>query len=126
MRGQLGAPAGDEPAPFDALRDESTDDPGVQISNPGYPSIRSGGQVVSGGSKCNPRKGYICLESEGSECHFRNVRIRELPSSNPPATVSVDWATGGGTATAGSDYSAASGTTESTTGASRPSATTRS
>ncbi len=43
------APAGEEPAPFDALRDESTDDPGIQISNPGYPSISSGGQVFSGG-----------------------------------------------------------------------------
>jgi hypothetical protein len=35
------------------------------------------------GSGCSPRKGYICLESEGSECHFRNIRIRELPSTNP-------------------------------------------
>jgi hypothetical protein len=26
------------------------------------------------------------LESEGSECHFRNIRIKELPSSNPPAS----------------------------------------
>jgi len=43
------------------------------------------GKVVSGGSACTPRKGYICLESEGSEAHFRNIRIRELPSSNPPA-----------------------------------------
>lgn len=43
------------------------------------------GKVVSGGSECKPRKGYLCLESEGSECHFRNVRIKELPSSNPPA-----------------------------------------
>jgi hypothetical protein len=30
-----------------------------------------------------PRKGYICLEAEGSECHFRNLRIRELPSTHP-------------------------------------------
>ena len=37
------------------------------------------GKVVSGGSECNPRKGYICLESEGAECHFRNIRIAELP-----------------------------------------------
>jgi hypothetical protein len=43
------------------------------------------GQVVSGASQCNPRKGYICLEAEGSECHFRNIRIQELPSSDPPA-----------------------------------------
>jgi len=42
------------------------------------------GKEVSGGRKCNPRKGYICLESEGSECHFRNIRIKELPSTNPP------------------------------------------
>jgi hypothetical protein len=43
------------------------------------------GKVVSGGSMCRPRKGYICLESEGSECHFRNIKIKELPTSNPPA-----------------------------------------
>lgn len=42
------------------------------------------GKVVSGGSNCVPRKGYICLESEGSECHYRNLRIQELPGSNPP------------------------------------------
>lgn len=41
------------------------------------------GKEVSGASECSPRKGYICLESEGSECHFRNLRIQELPSTNP-------------------------------------------
>ncbi len=41
------------------------------------------GKVVSGASQCNPRKGYICLESEGSEAHFKNIRIQELPSSSP-------------------------------------------
>ena len=40
---------------FTALRDEVADDPGspeslgAQISNPGYPDLRSGGQVYSGG-----------------------------------------------------------------------------
>jgi hypothetical protein len=43
------------------------------------------GKVVSGGSESKPRKGYLCLESEGSPCHFRNLRIREWPSSRPPA-----------------------------------------
>jgi hypothetical protein len=43
------------------------------------------GKEVSGGTECVPRKGYICLESEGSECHFRNIRIQELPSTNPSA-----------------------------------------
>jgi hypothetical protein len=41
------------------------------------------GKAVSGVSKCNPRKGYLALEAEGSECHFRNLRIKELPSTNP-------------------------------------------
>jgi hypothetical protein len=37
------------------------------------------GQEVSGGSECNPRSGYLCLESEGSPVEFRQLRIRELP-----------------------------------------------
>ena len=41
------------------------------------------GHTVSGLSKCWPRKGYLALESEGSECHFRNLKIKELPSTNP-------------------------------------------
>lgn len=41
------------------------------------------GHVVSGVSKCSPRKGYLALESEGSECHFKNLKIKELPSTNP-------------------------------------------
>ena len=41
------------------------------------------GKEVTVGKDCAPRKGYLCLESEGSECQFRNVRIRELPSTNP-------------------------------------------
>ena len=47
--------------------------------------LEANGAEVSGGTKCNPRKGYLCLESEGAECHFKNVRIKELPSSNPAA-----------------------------------------
>ncbi|MCE9531708.1 MAG: DUF1080 domain-containing protein [Planctomycetes bacterium] len=41
------------------------------------------GKFVSGVSKCNPRKGYLAFESEGSECRFKNIKIKELPSSNP-------------------------------------------
>ena len=37
------------------------------------------GKEVSGGMDCNPRTGYLCLESEGSPVEFRNLRIRELP-----------------------------------------------
>lgn len=31
------------------------------------------------------RKGYLCLESEGSEIHFRNIRILELPPGSTTA-----------------------------------------
>jgi hypothetical protein len=54
-------------------------------SRDGRLTLAVNGKVVSGASGCRPRRGYICLESEGSECHFRNLRIREWPSSNPPA-----------------------------------------
>lgn len=37
------------------------------------------GEEVSGGSGCEPRTGFLCLESEGSPVEFRQVRIRELP-----------------------------------------------
>jgi hypothetical protein len=37
------------------------------------------GEEVSGGSGCEPRSGYLCLESEGAPVEFRNIRIRELP-----------------------------------------------
>lgn len=54
----------------------------VLCSN-GVVKLAVNGKVVSGGSNCSPRKGYICLESEGSEAHFRNINVRELPSTNP-------------------------------------------
>jgi hypothetical protein len=37
------------------------------------------GEEVSGGTNCEPRTGYFCLESEGSPVEFRQLRIRELP-----------------------------------------------
>jgi hypothetical protein len=37
------------------------------------------GEEVSGGTDCEPRSGYLCLESEGSPVEFRNLRIRVLP-----------------------------------------------
>jgi hypothetical protein len=38
------------------------------------------GKFVNGVSKATQRKGYLCLESEGAEIHFRNIKIMELPS----------------------------------------------
>ena len=37
------------------------------------------GKFVNGISKSSQKKGYLCLESEGAEIHFRNIRILELP-----------------------------------------------
>jgi hypothetical protein len=37
------------------------------------------GEEVSGGTACDPKMGYLCLESEGSPVEFRGLRIRELP-----------------------------------------------
>jgi len=51
----------------------------------GAATLAVNGKIVTRGYHLNPRKGYICLESEGSEVHFRNIRIRELPGTNPPA-----------------------------------------
>ena len=45
------------------------------------------GKEVSGGEDCNYRKGYLALESEGGPVEFRNIRIRELPTSNPAANL---------------------------------------
>lgn len=37
------------------------------------------GVELSGGKDCQPGKGFLCLESEGSPIKFRNLKIRELP-----------------------------------------------
>ena len=36
------------------------------------------GEEVSGGEKCNPSSGYLCLESEGSPIDFKDIKIREI------------------------------------------------
>jgi hypothetical protein len=53
------------------------------IGNNGVLKLHVNGKEVSGVSGCTPRKGYMALESEGVECHFRNIKIKELPSTNP-------------------------------------------
>jgi hypothetical protein len=41
-------------------------------------------KLVTQGSECSPRKGYICLESEGSPVEFRTLKIQELPGDPLP------------------------------------------
>jgi Domain of Unknown Function (DUF1080) len=61
-------------------------------ANDGVIKLTINGFEVSGVSKCSPRKGYLALESEGAECHFKNMKIKELPSTNPAAadTATID------------------------------------
>lgn len=42
------------------------------------------GKFVNGISQSSQKKGYICLESEGAEIHFRNIKIIELPGGMLP------------------------------------------
>jgi len=37
------------------------------------------GEEVSGGTACDPKRGFLALESEGAPVEFKNLRIRELP-----------------------------------------------
>lgn len=45
----------------------------------GVVKLSVNGKFVNGVSQANVRKGYLCLESEGAEIHFRNIKILELP-----------------------------------------------
>jgi hypothetical protein len=42
-------------------------------------SLKVNGVLVTQGHDANPRRGYICLESEGGRVDYRNLRIREFP-----------------------------------------------
>ena len=45
----------------------------------GVVKLAINGKFVNGMREATVRKGYLCLESEGAEIHFRNIRILELP-----------------------------------------------
>jgi hypothetical protein len=51
------------------------------VCNDGAISLAVNGKVVTRGKDCSPRKGYLCLESEGGVVHYRNLRIKELPDT---------------------------------------------
>jgi hypothetical protein len=64
------------------------------IANNGAIKLEVNGKEVSGIHACSPRKGYLALESEGAECHFRHMKIKELPSTNPKPEETAAVATG--------------------------------
>jgi len=51
----------------------------VIVAVDGVVKLSVNGKFVNGISKASVKKGYICLESEGAEIHFRNIKIMELP-----------------------------------------------
>lgn len=51
----------------------------VVVAVDGSVKLSINGKFVNGIRDASHRKGYICLESEGKEIHFRNLRIMELP-----------------------------------------------
>ena len=49
------------------------------------------GKFVNGIRNSSRRKGYLCLESEGAEIHFRNIRIMELaPGVTTPDQIAAE------------------------------------
>ena len=59
------------------------------VATNGVIRLSVNGVEVSGGSGCNWRRGYIALESEGGIVDWRNLRIRELPSTGAKAAESA-------------------------------------
>ena len=57
----------------------------------GVVKLSVNGKFVNGVSKASVKKGYLCLESEGAEIHFRSIRIMELPPgvTSPEQTAPV-------------------------------------
>lgn len=52
----------------------------------GVVKLSVNGKFVNGVRQSSVKKGYLCLESEGAEIHFRNIQIMELP----PGVITAD------------------------------------
>jgi hypothetical protein len=59
------------------------------VANNGALRLHVNGKEISGGDAANYRKGYLALESEGAPVEFRNLRIKELPSTGADASNSA-------------------------------------
>lgn len=51
----------------------------VVVAVDGNVKLSVNGKFVNGIRDASVKKGYLCLESEGREIHFRKIRITELP-----------------------------------------------
>lgn len=63
----------------------------VVVCVDGTVKLSVNGKFVNGLRVSERKKGYICLEAEGAEIHFRNIRIMELPPgvTSPEQTAPV-------------------------------------
>ncbi|HMN95192.1 MAG TPA: DUF1080 domain-containing protein [Phycisphaerales bacterium] len=89
LTARVGLHAG-KAAPMRAYPTEARTRPGGEwnhyrvICDRGAISLAVNGAVVTRAGEASPRKGFICLESEGTPIEFRNIAIRELPPVEPP------------------------------------------
>ena len=51
----------------------------VVVAVDGTVKLAINGKFVNGIREADGRKGYLCLEAEGSPIEFKNIRIRPLP-----------------------------------------------
>ena len=51
---------------------------GDVVALDGTVKLSVNGKFVNGVSKSSVKKGYLCLESEGAEIHFRKIQLMEL------------------------------------------------
>ena len=51
----------------------------VVVAVDGTVKLSINGKFVNGIREADLRKGYLCLESEGAEIHFRKIQLMELP-----------------------------------------------
>ena len=51
----------------------------VVVCVDGVIKLSVNGKFVNGLSKSTIKKGYLCLEAEGAEIHYRNLKITALP-----------------------------------------------
>ena len=61
----------------------------VFVAVDGMVKLSVNGKFVNGIRNASYKKGYICMESEGKEIHFRKIRIMELPKGLADETKSV-------------------------------------
>lgn len=61
----------------------------VVVAVDGTVKLSVNGKFVNGIRNASLKKGYLCLESEGREIHFRKIRIMELPGGMADETTTA-------------------------------------